>query len=97
MQPTENRCCYDVASSFDGARNRSIAIQRSVTTDRIVVVVDVLVEDAEEMTFALRNDVVRALTAKGADHSFAEWILPRAFARTLDFFEAESSNLLSES
>ena len=43
----------------------------------VVVVLRVLAKDLEEMGLAESDDVVRALTADGADKSLDEWVLPR--------------------
>ena len=76
VQPAKNGRGEDVTvAAFDAARYRRVT-REGLVRAMVVVVLRVLAKDLEEMGLAESDDVVRALTADGADQSLDEWVLP---------------------
>ena len=61
---------------LDLARHWGVPVQRQVGPG-LVVVVDVLPQDAEEMPPSERDEMVRALPADRSDLALSESVLPR--------------------
>ena len=76
MQPAKNGRRDDVTIAAFGAARYRWVTREGLVRAMVVVVLRVLAKDLEEMGLAESDDVVRALTADGADQALHEWILP---------------------
>ena len=75
--------------------DRRVAIRRKMTSG-IVIVVEVLGQDAVQMPFGEHDDVIRTIAAYAADHSFAIRILPRRPRCDGDFLNPHAFDTLGE-
>ncbi len=98
VQPAEDRHGHDLAvfRGIHRPRYRTIFVQADVRSSRVVVVVNILFEDPNEMSFVDDDAMVHTLSAKTADRSLGVRILPGAFPRSDDLLDAHSLHAIPE-
>ena len=79
---------------FHVAWRRRVAIQGQVTAG-VVVVVEVLGQDAMQMAFVQNDDMIQTVAADAADGALAIWILPGRVRCGQDFFYAHAFHACS--
>ena len=97
MKSTENGLGHNPTLPWKSnrARDRGVAIEGEVSA-RTVIVVDVLTQDAEEMSLAKSDDVICALSSNRADDSFAVLILPGALSTCDHLFKSHGLDVALE-
>src|SRR5688572_3718756 len=76
MQPTEQRTRDDAPNLLDRARDRSIFVQRSMSSDFIVIAC-VGLQGQPQVRLAQGDDMVGTLATDRSDQPFCETVLPR--------------------
>ena len=76
-------------------RNRAVLCQRPMRT-RVVIVLEEILEDSLEMSFADDDNMIQAFPAEGSDQPFGVRILPRRARRNGLFFDPEGRHALGE-
>ncbi len=74
---------------FDGARIRSVHLQRAVNPPPMVVV-EVACKESLEVALIEDNEMVKALAADGADEALDVWRLPRGAWCNQGLLDAEA-------
>ena len=98
MQPAEDGQRNDLAhlQRLHRPWDRRVLAEREVRSGRVVVVVEVLSQDASEMQLAEHDDVVEALSADGPDQPLDVWALPRTSRRDEHFIDPHRLDALAE-
>ena len=86
---------WSLFRSLDRPRNRAVLRQRPMGTSKVVVV-EVVLENALEVSFAEDDHLIQAFSADGLDQSFGVRILPRRARRSGLFLDAESRHASDE-
>jgi hypothetical protein len=76
MKPAEDGRRHDAARVLDGAMDRSVLVERSMSS-QLVIIGGILHQNLAQVRFAEDNHMVDALASDRSDQPFGEAVLPR--------------------
>src|SRR5258708_39525984 len=76
MKAAEDGCRDDVAGALDGGMDRSVLVERPMSS-HLVIIGGILHQNLAQVRFAEDNHMVDALASDRSDQPFGEAVLPR--------------------